>query len=68
MSMSKLACLCITENNGIKLVHVSWIISFINPPCQSIELPTYGIAEWNYANLWNIFCQRCIILWLITYN
>ena len=61
------------EIKGIQLVHMSWIIIslcnfYVIPPCQSIELPMYDVAERNYANLLNIFCQSCIILWLISYN
>ena len=58
MSMSKLSlfyALVSAENKGIQLVHTSWIIIslckfFVIPPCQSIESPTCGAAEWNYAN------------------
>ena len=58
MSRSKLSifyALLSVENKGIQLVHISWkIISlcylFLIPPCQSIESPTCGAAERNYAN------------------
>ena len=59
MSTSKLSlfyALHPSENKGIQLVHISWIIIslcnfFVMPPCQSIESPMFGITEQNYANL-----------------
>ena len=60
MSTSKLSlfyAFVSADNEGIQLVHTSWIIislcrQFCNtPPCQSIESPTCGAAERNYANL-----------------
>ena len=59
MSMGKLSlfyALLSAENKGIQLVRISWIIIslynfFVIPPCQSIESPTCGAAERNYANL-----------------
>ena len=59
MSMSKLSlfyAVVSAENKGIQLVHTSWLIIllckiFVIPPYQSIESPTCGAAERNYANL-----------------